>query len=205
MPDAETAAVLGALSERGLLLKQDRVLPSVVGVVTGEALRTSWWTHPKARVIFRVLAEAKDHPDVLFVKLVAGKDTLVHRRLWPAFLAVANAREEWQTRGLTAEARLVWDHARRSRAPIRTSGRAARELQLRLLVHAEAVHTESGRHEQVLEAWKTWAKRVGAGVAMSPAGGREALEAAARALGAADRLLPWRRGSAARYRRGSRR
>ena len=41
MSPIETA--LHALTERGLLLKQGKVLPSVVGMVTGESLPGSWW------------------------------------------------------------------------------------------------------------------------------------------------------------------
>ena len=80
--------VLAALGDQGLLLKQDKLVPSVVGILTGESLRTSWWSHPKARLIFSVLSELADHPDVLFTKLLWQKDTLVHRSLWPALLAV---------------------------------------------------------------------------------------------------------------------
>lgn len=96
--------VLAALVEKGLLLKQDKTLPSVVGILTGESLRTSWWSHPKARLIFSVLSELADHPDVLFTKLLHRKDTLVHRSLWPAVLAVGRGRERWQLQGLSSEA-----------------------------------------------------------------------------------------------------
>ena len=101
----ETKIVLDALSKSGLLLKQDKVVPSVVTLVTGETLRSSWWSHPKGRLIFAVLAELAEHPDVLFVKLLSEKDTLVHRRLWPALLAVVTAGEAWQRRGLSAAGR----------------------------------------------------------------------------------------------------
>jgi len=85
-----TAAVLAALSQHGLLLKQDKQLPNVVTILTGEKLSTSWWSHPKGKLIFNVLRELEDHPDVLVAKLIAGKDTLIHRRLWPAFLAATS-------------------------------------------------------------------------------------------------------------------
>src|SRR2546423_8801307 len=82
------AAVLAALSQHGLLLKQDKELPNVVTILTGEKLSTSWWSHPKGKLIFRVLSELADHPDVIVTKLLAGTDTLVHRRLWPALVAL---------------------------------------------------------------------------------------------------------------------
>jgi hypothetical protein len=85
--------ILAALAENRLLLKQDKGAPNVVGILTGESLRTSWWSHPKAHLIFSVLSELAEHPDVLFAKLLYRKDTLVHRSLWPAVLAVGRARE----------------------------------------------------------------------------------------------------------------
>lgn len=186
--------MLESLARHGLLLKQDRVLPSVVGLMTGESLKTSWWVHPKARAIFRVLGQLADHPDVLFTKLVSDKDTLVHRRLWPALLRVAVSGEPWQTRGLSGEARRLFGRLRRRGAPVRASGPAVAELDRRLLARAEEVHTESGRHERVLETWTAWARRAGCVPAGSPDLARETLEKAARDLGAADSALPWRRG-----------
>ena len=61
--------VLTALAGHGLLLKQDKQLPSVVGIVTGESLSMSWWSHPNADVIFSVLSDLAEHPDVACAKL----------------------------------------------------------------------------------------------------------------------------------------
>jgi hypothetical protein len=38
---------------------------------------------------------------------------------------------------------------------------AARELEERLLIHAEEFHSETGAHVKRLESWTHWAKRVG--------------------------------------------
>jgi len=188
---ARIAGILQALSRHGLLLKQDKRLPSVVTLVTGEALRTSWWSHPEAREIFAILSELSEHPDVLFSKLLLGKDTLVHRRLWPAFLAVARASEGWQRRGLDPAARALLRSVERSRAPVRASGPAVRRLEARLLLRAEEVHTPSGRHEMVVETWASWSERAGVGAAPSAAEGKRALAQAALALGAPLSALPW--------------
>jgi hypothetical protein len=66
---APTTRVLASLAEHGLLLKQDKRLPNVVTILIGEALPTSWWSHAKAPLIFRVLSELGDHPDVLLTGL----------------------------------------------------------------------------------------------------------------------------------------
>ena len=74
-------------------------------------------------------------------------------------------------------------------------GAAARELERRLLVYAEEVHTESGAHAKQLESWTHWAERSQVLPAAGGAGAaRAAIEAAVRAYARdewrAD-LLPW--------------
>jgi hypothetical protein len=184
-------AILDVLAKSGLLLKQDKNLPNVVSLITGEALDTSWWSHPQGRLIFTVLAQLADHPDVLFAKLLHRKVTLVHRKLWPALLAVACAREAWQLRGLSASASELLAKADDSASPVRDSGKAVKELEYRLLLHTEEVHTESGRHETALITWPRWARRVGVESLESPAAGRRQLAQAAFAQGATPSALPW--------------
>jgi hypothetical protein len=191
-----TKLVLDALSSSGLLLKQDKLLPNVVTLVTGESLRTSWWSHPKGRLIFAVLAELADHPDVLSVKLLYGKDTLVHRRLWPALLAVAMAEEPWQFKDLSAAGRKLQATLNETKGAVRSSGGTVKEIESRLLAHAEQVHTESGRHETVLEPWSVWQRRMGVKPLRSQAAsraalGRQRIEEAVAAIGAPLSALPW--------------
>ncbi len=186
-----TDKVLATLRRFGLLLKQDKSLPNVVTLVTGESLHGSWWSHPKAHVIFATLSELAEHPDVLLAKLLSGKDTLVHRSLLPALLAVVSAGGPWQDRNLSANGRKLLKRVAAADAPVRSSGPIARELQLRLLVHAEQVHTESGRHETALETWSAWSVRVGVSPVGSAAEARRALERACRGLGALPSALPW--------------
>jgi hypothetical protein len=192
------ADVLSALARYGLLLKQDKRLPNVVSLVTGETVSTSWWSHPQGRLIFSVLRELSEHPDVLLTKLLSGKDTLVHRRLWPAFVAVADSGEPWQRRNLSAKAKSLLSQVRGSDGPLRSSGPAVRELVSRLLVHAVEVHTESGRHETAIEPWSVWAMKAEVVPARSAIEARAELERASRALGAPASALPWSSPGAAR-------
>ena len=184
-------AVLGALQEHGLLLTQDRELPSVVGLVTGESLETSWWSHPKSQLIFKVLSELADHPDVVTAKLLRGKDTLVHRSLWPALRSVGCGRKPWQTRNLPADSKLLLARTNRSKTAVPASGAASKILQTRLLVVAREVHGESGRHEVALESWQTWSERTGCAPMPSLAAACQALEDATTRLGGTTRDLPW--------------
>jgi len=64
-------------------------LPRLSDAVARETVRGSWWAHPRAKAIFNALQVACDSPEVLVCKLVAGKQTLVHRRLWPALVRCA--------------------------------------------------------------------------------------------------------------------
>lgn len=163
------------LAEHGLLLLQDAKLPSVVGIIAGKLSR-SWWDHPRSHEIFACLATLDEV--AIATKLIGGKVTFVHRRLWPALYAVGGAKEPWQTRGLSPAARALM-----RKLPVRGSGPAVKELEKRLLARAREEHTESGRHEIVLEAWPK--SRMGVAAAKS------ALESAAASLGASPRKLPW--------------
>jgi hypothetical protein len=64
-------------------------VPSLVEAVAGGQIRGSWWAHPQGRQIFAVTRAIRDRPDVLVCRLVGGKITYVHRRLWPALVRVA--------------------------------------------------------------------------------------------------------------------
>jgi len=108
----------------------------------------------------------------------------VHDRLLPALYAVGRAREPWQTRGLSPAARKLLQRVDRD-GRVRASGAAAKQLQLRLLVNARDEHTESGRHETVLEPWPS--------SKLTAEDGRHQLQEAAVAIGAELHDLPWNR------------
>jgi hypothetical protein len=185
-----TARILSKLAESGLLLLQDKRLLNVVSLTTGETVRGSWWAHSKSHEIFRTLTELADHPDVLFCKLVAGKVTLVHRRLWPALLAVAISREPWQTRGLSSGARALLNRVGRE-GRVAASGTPIKDLERRLLVSARQEHTAAGAHLIVAESWELWARRAGVTNELSAAQGKRRIEKAASAIGAGPTQLPW--------------
>jgi hypothetical protein len=82
---------MAALVEHGMLLQSARgPLPNVAELVAGEPIRGSWWGHPAGHAIFDTLNTLADSPDVVRLRLVKGKVTLVHRRLWPALVRVAD-------------------------------------------------------------------------------------------------------------------
>jgi len=64
--------------------------PSLAEAIAGEALQGSWWAHPKSREIFAVTRATRDSDEILVCRLIDGKVTFVHRRLWPALVRAAD-------------------------------------------------------------------------------------------------------------------
>lgn len=165
--------VMEELQSSGLLLESDATLPSVASLVAQEPIRGSWWGHPCGNDIFLVTEQLAAYPDVIATKLISGKVTYVHKLLWSALFEVANSRETWQLSRISPSARALFakvtreetvrtDRLREFRsAKSKTPGEAARELEKRLLVWSEEIHTETGAHAKALETWEHWAKRRG--------------------------------------------
>src|SRR5260370_38244391 len=84
------------LKATGILMVTDKLLPSVVAKIVGEPVRGSWWGHPKSKDIYNTNVRLAEHSDVLVVKLISGKNTFVHRRLWSALIAIGGSKEAWQ-------------------------------------------------------------------------------------------------------------
>jgi hypothetical protein len=83
--------VMAVLVEHGVLLESARgPIPNVAELVAGEPISGSWWGHRASHEIFAVINEIADSPDVVRLRLVKGKVTLVHRRVWPALVRVSD-------------------------------------------------------------------------------------------------------------------
>jgi hypothetical protein len=82
-----------------VLVSAKGTLPNLADAIAGETIRGSWWGHPKGSEIFHALGRIAESPDVLCFRLVQGKLTFVHRRLWPALTRLA---EVIGTEALTA-------------------------------------------------------------------------------------------------------
>ena len=79
---------LAFVATRGVVLESaSGPVPSLVTTILGEPVRGSWWGHPQSHRIFGITRAVRASPSVL---LVQGKVTLVHRRLWPAVVRVAD-------------------------------------------------------------------------------------------------------------------
>jgi hypothetical protein len=83
---------LDFVKRHGAVLESAKgTIPSLAQAIAGEPIRGSWWGHPKGNQIYMLLNDVSDSPDVMRCRLVDGKITLVHRRLWPALVKMASA------------------------------------------------------------------------------------------------------------------
>lgn len=174
------------LEKFGLLLLSDSALPNVSRLVADEKISGSWWSHEAGHKIFSVGEMLEDHPDVLIMKLVSNKVTFVHRELWGRVYSIGIAREDWQLRKLSPVAKQLlktldaqgWLQTNKLGKEFGPKpSETARELESRLLLHANQVHTESGAHAKLIETWGHWAKRAGFRARVkNPAAARRFLE-----------------------------
>ena len=101
---------LAFVERHGIVLQAARgPLPNLTETIAGGPIRGSWWGHPKGKEIFRAVRAICASPDVLVCKLVEGKITYVHRRLWPALIKLASRFRKEQLAK-------VWDEHTRSGA-----------------------------------------------------------------------------------------
>jgi len=77
----------------GIVLESAHVsgmrIPVLGDAIAGSRIRGNWWIHPKGRQIFALTRAVRDAGDVLSCRLVDGRITYVHRRLWPALVRLA--------------------------------------------------------------------------------------------------------------------
>jgi hypothetical protein len=81
------AEALAFVESHGIVLMSGKgVVPKLVDAVAGEVVAGSWWGHPKGKHIFQVASVVEDSEEILSCRLLGGKVTFVHRRLWPALV-----------------------------------------------------------------------------------------------------------------------
>ena len=103
------------IEEHGVVLVAARgPLPRLVEVILGEPIRGSWWAHPASHRIFAVLRAVEASADLLVCRLVGGKVTLVHRRLWPALARLERRFTRQQLAQIHQEHTASGKHANRA-------------------------------------------------------------------------------------------
>ena len=81
---------LALIRKHGVVLEAAQgPAPSLAEVIAGEPIRGSWWSHPKSHEIFALTRAIRESDDILVCRLIRGKVTFVHRRMWPALVRAA--------------------------------------------------------------------------------------------------------------------
>lgn len=86
------ADAVGFVERYGVVLESARYakVPSLAAAVAGEAIKGSWWKHPKSRAIFAATRAVRASPDVLVCRLIDDKICFVHKRVWPALVRIGD-------------------------------------------------------------------------------------------------------------------
>jgi len=87
---ASARQALAFVRRHGVVLASAKgTAPRLAEEIAGEPIKGSWWAHPQGRRIFSILSAVCESNEVLVCRLVDGKVTLVHRRLWPALVRLS--------------------------------------------------------------------------------------------------------------------
>jgi hypothetical protein len=99
------AQVQAFIAKHGIVLASSRhpLVPSLAAEVAGEPISGSWWAHPRSHDIFAALSSLDGRDDLVFTRLVDGKLTIVHARLWPALAALSGRLDRARLAKVTQE------------------------------------------------------------------------------------------------------
>lgn len=79
------------VERHGIVLEGSRgPRPSLAEAVARGPIRGSWWGHEKGEDIFCATRKVRNSGIVLICRLLDGKITYIHRRLWPAIVRLAS-------------------------------------------------------------------------------------------------------------------
>ena len=140
------AEAISFIQKLGVVLASAKgPVPRLTEAIAAEPIKGSWWAHPKSHQIFAVLQAVADSDEVLVCRLVNGKVTFIHRRLWPALVRVAKRFPSAQI------AQVHEEHT--------ASGRhVTREVPFPKWVPAEVINQAKGMSEkEALRALGKWA------------------------------------------------
>jgi hypothetical protein len=83
------AEAVAFVQKHGVVLESaNGQVPSLAQAITGDKIKGSWWAHPRGKEIFQITRIVRESDQVLVCRLISGKVTLVHRRLWPALSSI---------------------------------------------------------------------------------------------------------------------
>lgn len=90
-PAVTTAQALAFVRTHGVVLESaSGPVPSLTAAIVGEPIRGNWWGHPQSHRIFQITRAVRGAESVLVCRLLNRRVTLVHKRLWPAVVRLAD-------------------------------------------------------------------------------------------------------------------
>ena len=82
---------MALVEQHGIVLESAQgPVPSLASEIAGEEIRGSWWGHAEAEQIWSLTRRLRGSGDILVCRIIGGKVTYVHRRLWPALVRLAS-------------------------------------------------------------------------------------------------------------------
>jgi hypothetical protein len=92
------------VEQQGIVLESAKgSRPNLAEAVAGEPIRGNWWGHKKGRAIFRATRAVRNSSDVLVCRLLDGKVTYIHQRLWPAIVRLADSLDRTKLAAIQEE------------------------------------------------------------------------------------------------------
>jgi hypothetical protein len=100
------------VEKHGIVLESaNGPVPSLAQTIAGGKIKGSWWLHPDGKAIFETTRAVRASKDILVCRLIAGKVTLVHKRIWPALVRCAEHVRPGQLSQLVEEHTKSGQHA----------------------------------------------------------------------------------------------
>ena len=65
-------------------------VPKLTDFIAEETINGSWWGHAKGHEIFNIFNTMQDDLDLLMCRLINGKITVIHKRVWPAIVRLSS-------------------------------------------------------------------------------------------------------------------
>ena len=83
------------VERHGVVLESAKhaTIPSLAEAIAGAPIRGGWWAHPDGKAIFRLTRAVRESNDVLVCRLIEGKVSFAHARVWPALVRLADRFE----------------------------------------------------------------------------------------------------------------
>ena len=83
------------IRDHGVVLESAKgSVVSLAEAIAGQPIQGSWWGHAKSHQIFKLTRAVRNSQEILVCRLVEGKVSFVHRRLWASLVAAAGCFPE---------------------------------------------------------------------------------------------------------------